>query len=984
MKTTSVRWLVIAPILLFGIDIRVTAQSAAPDPEKDDVVSLSKLVVTGSNLPTAADSTEAPIVVISRKTIEQTGVNTNLLEVLRKSIPAFAGRSNSGNSNATNTNQNTAGGSQIALRNLDTLILINGRRIAMSGANGLGGGKNFVDINQIPLAAIDHVEVLTDGASAIYGSDAIGGVVNIILKSNYEGSEIGGRYAVSSNAGHYSERSGYFTAGAGRNGVNITVSGSWSKTDPLWQNQRPFIANNPKTGVTFPGFAGGNFLVPTLNTPSATNPTGTNAVAPNYAALVANGTYLAAGSPSIPLFNASPYITMLMAMEQRNVVVNGTVDIVPRKLVAFGDVMLSRTKSANQTATFFGNVRTNVTVPAGSPFNPLTTDATGVSVGYLDLPLKTRNQATGIRLNGGLRGEISPNWNWEIGGTASTEKIDQYLDNNFYLPNQALAIAGGYNSAGVPTPGGGYSRVLDLSSYPAALNYVIQPALDPFARTGENPASLANVFGTQHVAAESKLTSFDAKIVGTPIDLPAGKLAFAVGAATRKESLSGTPDKDSYTLANFPTHKNWAAGLAFDPFSQSRTVNGVFGEVRVPIMGGGHSVPGIHELDVSAAVRSEHYSDVGGSTVPKYGFRWEPIDEQFAVRFTYSKAFAAPDLSHMFAPANATQTSSSTFFATNLPPNPLLNRSFIYFSGNGNNSALKPSQAWTRNIGFTYSPKQVKGFTIQVDYSNLFYKGLPAGIGGNNIIASVNALGSASPYFSAIAVGGLPGQPGSSQTLLAAPGGLSNYLTGGSYNSDLYITDHFVNSGGIHIRAVDIRPEYEFHTETMGTWTIGTTGTYLKSYQYQTLPNQPFYEFAGYSTNGQTVAGSMPRYSFYTTIDWKFQSWETTIGNSYSSPMTDVATTPPTVYLATHPSVRIDRYFSWDFQETYTFSKADAGRLWSFLHGVKVSVGVNNVFNRMPPYAGLSQNSANNNSNADVAQYSPIGRLFYVTGTLKF
>ena len=984
MKTPTVRWLLIAPILLLGFGTSASAQSTTPTPDKDEVVSLAKLVVTGTNLPTAADSTEAPIVVLSHKEIEQTGVNTNLLEVLRKSVPAFAGRSNSGNSNATNTNQNTAGGSQIALRNLDTLILINGRRIAMSGANGLGGGKNFVDINQIPLAAIDHVEVLTDGASAIYGSDAIGGVVNIILKSDYVGSEIGGRYAVSGNTGHYSERSGYFTAGAASHGVSLTVSGSWSKTDPLWENQRPFIANNPKTGVTFPGFAGGNFLNPSLATPGATNPTGTNAVAPNYAALIANGTYLASGSPSIPLFNASPYITLLMANEQKNIVLNGTVDIIPRKLVAFGDVLVSRTNTANQTATFFGNVRTNVTVPAGSPFNPLTTDATGVSVGNLGLPLKTRNEATGIRLNGGLRGEISPNWNWEVGGTDSTEKISQYLDNNFYLPNQALAIAGGYNSAGVPTPGGGYSRVLDMSTYPTSLNYVIQPALDPFARSGVNPASLANVYGTQHVAGESKLTSFDVKIVGTPVDLPAGKLAFAVGAATRKETMSGTPDKDSYTLANFPSNKNWAAGLAFDPFSKSRTVDGVFAEVRVPIMGGGHSVPGIHELDFSAAVRSEHYSDVGGSTVPKYGFRWEPIDEQFAVRFTYSKAFAAPDLSHMFAPPNATQTSSSTFFSSNLPPNPLLNHSFIYFSGNGNNPALKPSQAWTRNIGFTYSPKQLKGFTIQVDYSNLFYKGLPAGIGGNNIIASVNALGSASPYFSAIAVGGLAGQPGSSQALLTAPGGLSNYLTGGSYNNDLYITDHFVNSGGIHVRAVDLRPEYEFHTEAMGTWTIGTTGTFLKSYQYQTLPNQPFYEFAGYSTNGQTVAGSMPRYSFYSTIDWKYRNWETTLGNSYSSTMTDVASTPPAVYLATHPSVRIDRYFSWDLQESYTFSKADAGRLWAWLHGMQVSIGVNNLFNRMPPYAGLSQNAANNNPNADVAQYSPIGRLFYVTGTLKF
>ena len=290
-------------ILFVGLSARLAAQTGTTVKTPEGAVVLNKFVVTGSNIPTAADSTDAPVVVIGRQDIEQTGLNANLLQILRESMPAFAGRSNAGVTNATNVNQNTGGGSQIALHNLDTLILINGRRIAMSGINATGG-KNFVDINQIPVAAIDHMEVLTDGASAIYGSDAIGGVVNIILKSNYEGAEVGGRYAVSTNSGHYSERSGYVVAGAAHNGVSITAAGSWSKTDPLWQNQRPFIASNLKTGTAFPGFAGGNFLAASLTTPGGKNPTGTAATATSYAALVANGTYLAAGDPNIPLFNA--------------------------------------------------------------------------------------------------------------------------------------------------------------------------------------------------------------------------------------------------------------------------------------------------------------------------------------------------------------------------------------------------------------------------------------------------------------------------------------------------------------------------------------------------------------------------------------------------------------------------------------------------------------------------------------------------------
>src|SRR2546429_4424925 len=112
--------------------------------------------------------------------------------------------SNAGTSNANNDNQRTGGGSQVQLRNLPTLVLVNGRRVAIDGVAGTNG-KNFVDVNQLPTAAIDHIEVLTDGASSVYGSDAIGGVVNFITKSDTQGVKAGGRFG--SAPRHYRERS---------------------------------------------------------------------------------------------------------------------------------------------------------------------------------------------------------------------------------------------------------------------------------------------------------------------------------------------------------------------------------------------------------------------------------------------------------------------------------------------------------------------------------------------------------------------------------------------------------------------------------------------------------------------------------------------------------------------------------------------------------------------------------------------------------
>ncbi|MFI5382478.1 MAG: TonB-dependent receptor plug domain-containing protein, partial [Tepidisphaerales bacterium] len=760
--------------LLLALGTRASAQTAAATdepaatpndqanaaPNDKNTFQLGTFTVTGSNIPTAADAVAVPVVVLGQQDIEKTGQNANVLEILRESIPAFAGRSNAGNSNATNTNQNTAGGSQIALRNLDTLVLINGRRAATSGINGVGG-KSFVDVNQIPTAAIERIEVLTDGSSAIYGSDAIGGVVNIILKSDYQGGEVGARYAATDNTGHYSERSAYFVGGAKQQGTSITITGSWSKTDPLWQYQRSFINPNLKSGTAFPGYVAGNYLAPGVNTPSATNPTGTAATAASLAALVANGTYLAAGSASIPLFDAAPYLTMLLRQEQKSAVASFSSELAGKKFVLFGDYLWSDVKNFNQTTGFLGNLRT-VTVPAGSPYNPVAGSVAGVNVGTVNTPLQTYNTAKGNRVTLGFHGEINKDWNWEVGYTNSSNRLVQDLMNEVYVPNLLPAITGGYDASGNVVAGGKYSKVVSLSTGAS----VYQPALDPFARGGLDPAALANVYGTEVINVKSLLESYDAKLVGTLFELPAGKIGLAVGAAERKETLAGTPDNNSYNLSTDPTKHNWGPGTFFDPFSRTRTIDSVYAEVRAPLTGERFAPMGLHAFDLTLAGRNEKYSDAGKSNVPKIGFRWQPFDDQLTIRFTYSKSFTAPTLYSLFGPPSVALTTADLFF-NNLGINDTRLKGVTYYSGNGNNPGLEPSTAQSRSLGAVFSPKALKGLTLTLNYVNVFQKGLPAGIGASAIVASVNTLGSASPYFNAIAVGNMYGQPGASQALLA-------------------------------------------------------------------------------------------------------------------------------------------------------------------------------------------------------------------------
>ncbi|HEV2404995.1 MAG TPA: TonB-dependent receptor plug domain-containing protein, partial [Ktedonobacterales bacterium] len=155
---------------------------------------LQQVVVTGTLIPTNPDAVAVPVTSLDASTLAATGVSNDMLATLEKTVPAFAGRSNAGSSNAQNHNQFTAGGSQIELRNLPTLVLLNGQRLALDAVAGLTGSKDFVDVSQIPAAALERVDVLTDGASSLYGSDAIGGVVNFILKHDYHGVTVGTHY----------------------------------------------------------------------------------------------------------------------------------------------------------------------------------------------------------------------------------------------------------------------------------------------------------------------------------------------------------------------------------------------------------------------------------------------------------------------------------------------------------------------------------------------------------------------------------------------------------------------------------------------------------------------------------------------------------------------------------------------------------------------------------------------------------------------
>ena len=568
------------------------AQTAAPQEEK--TVKMEKFVVTGSYIPVAADAIAIPVVSVNVSAIEHTGTNTNVLDILRKAVPQFMGNANIGTTNGNISGGWTNGGSALALRNASTLVLLNGRRSAYSPVIATNN-NSFVDVNLIPTSAIEKIEVLADGASAIYGTDAVAGVVNIILKTDFEGAEIGARYGWSTNKGHYAERSGYVIAGGTSGKTNVTFSAEWQRQDPLYNYERPF--SDPTYGTTsFGGSVNINvsgrtgeyyYLNPSLGAP----PTGTHR---SPAALVAAGVYQGPNDSSTQplLFNLSNAVTQLIANE-RQAVTMAFDHKVNDQVSAFGDFQYVNTK----TYSSLNGQPFNAAFSATDPMNPFDI-AVRARNRFVDHPRTYANDTTNIRGVAGLKGTINVDWSWEAAAVYNRITQDYVNGGLINTANRIASVADG--------------------------------TINMFARTQAAGAIEASgILGEALGQFMSTLSNYDARVTGKVLDLPGGPLGIAAGVELRKEAYQAAADVYSQN-ATF----GWDSATTIDPFAHSRQVKSVFAEMRIPVA---KDLPGAHLLEFSAAIRHENYSDTSNPTVPKFTFRYLPFDDQFALRGTYSK-----------------------------------------------------------------------------------------------------------------------------------------------------------------------------------------------------------------------------------------------------------------------------------------------------------------------------------------------------------
>lgn len=883
------------------------AQTTTPSTiTPDDAVKLDTFVVTGSYLPAAANSVAIPVITLDSKSIENSGTNSSVLDILRKTVPQFNGNGNLGSGNANVGSGSTNGGSQIALRNTSTLVLINGRRVAYAPV-GAANGYQFVDVNMIPVSAIDRIEVLADGASAIYGTDAVAGVVNIILKTDYQGFEIGGRYGFATSKGHMEERSAHVVGGVSNDKTSMTISAEWYKVDPIFAYERHYSAETHQS-PTFPGsinIGSGNtyyYLNPTLNAPPVV-PGGQS-----IAALVAAGVYTGPRSEVAQwqFFNLSQYVTQQIGNERQSLTLSFTHQL-NDAVSFFGDFLYSNTKTFSQINGQPLNVGA---IAAGTDGNPFDVAVTGRNR-LLAHPRQYLSDTTGVRGVAGFKGKISTNWNWEV--AANYNRITQDYSNPGVINNQNLADAidaGAFNM---------FARVNDEALY------------GPY-----------NIVGVATGGFISTLANYDAKVTGSVFDLPAGSVDVAAGVELRKETLSGIADPLSIPDAFGDI--GWNGATSLSPFAASREVKSIFAEVRVPLL---KDQRGAHLLEVSGAVRHENYSDTSNPTVPKITLRYLPFDDQFAVRGSFSKSFSAPTLYNLFGPAGIGFTNPFVLqpadgsdeiegMQTNYQSTP--------------NPNLEPAKAKNWTAGFVFSPKALKGFSISVDYWNIKQTGLIGSYGADVMLQSVEDLGPASPYSSAVRIGGFNG----SQVT-----GIGQISQGTS--DDIYVTDSLVNLSKVSIDGFDITAKYTWNTDAYGRFDFqSNVGIYL-DYDFVLLPGDPVLKTAGRST---VTNGTIPRWQTYTSVDYTLGSWGGFVGVRFLPGVS-----------SDYAETSIGSYYTLDASVSYTF-----GQRMKYLGGSRVSIGVNNAFNRFGPL----DPKVNSDANVDVGTYDPVGRFLYVDLKFKF
>jgi len=945
------------------------APAIAQDAQDQGNQRLETITVTGSNIRRVDIETSNPVITVDRAQIQKSGKLT--VGDLLQSLPAVAGAP----FNPYINNGGGTGSSTIDLRGLGTartLTLVNGHRAVDP------------DVNTIPTNLIERIEVLTDGASAIYGSDAIAGVVNIILRSDYQGAEFSTNYGISDRDD--GQRQGYsFTFGHSTDRGSIMGGVNYNKQDGV-------LARNRKFAKDAIYYYNGQIQV---GGGSATGATGRIQLPDNLAAQFgcANAAYNGSGDVR-DLSNYHCYRNysgdgpqgqgdrfnfqavgnqILTPQERASGFVVGNYKLTD-SVTAYLEVYATRYSSKSQIAplpvvTGAPGANLNVTVSADNYYNPFGVDfgpgAYGLSERMLGFGNRTIAYTTDTyQVQSGFKGTIGESsWQWDAnfgyGHTSQLSKSYGYFYSQALVPGLGPSFFdptanGGAGAVVCGTPGNVIEGCTPINIFAQAFDPTVVDALRP---------AIANPFAQQF--AIERVYSFN--INGTPFELPAGSLGVAGGVSYRKEYLNN--QVDYIAIADESGSCFIAQEACGSNLQGSYNVKEAYVEAFVPVL---KDIPFVHSLNVTLGDRYSKYNTFGNTNNWKVGVEWRPI-EDLLLRGTVSTVFRAPTISNLFAGPQGNAPTASDPCANLANPPAGACPGVPPFMPPAPNSQITGVVAGSNYFGFPLGPEDGKSFDFGVVYDPHWLEGLS--LSGDVYRIYLNNL-----------ISTLPAQLALTQCF--TNGAYCQFIvrdqTGGPNQGQIsYVQQPTVNLGRLDTKGADFALHYKLPETVVGKFSIDFQTTYIAQYDNQPEPGATVNHVAGHYWDDY---GNYARWRALLGINWALGNLDASWNIRYVGPFSQGSFDPsqnftddglcaadPTNAAACYHSTHYGAQVVNNLQVGYNIEPINT----------RVDFGVDNVFDKQPP---ILYNNNVTNANTDPGTYwaEMLGRYYWGRITVKF
>jgi outer membrane receptor protein involved in Fe transport len=977
MRSKDSRLAASVSVLALAIGLAGTAAAEpASAPADASKASDNEIVVTGSLIQRPNNTAVSPIVTVGQQVIKETGV-VNVQDALNQ-FPSFTTAGNTATGG-----QGTGGRASVNLHGLGTnrnLVLLDGKRLPLSDVNG------NVDPNILPSSIIASIDVITGGASAVYGSDAMSGVVNFKTVRNFEGVRADVQDSISQKGDankldaslalgtHFSDDRGHLLAAF-----------SYSDQDPVNGSTRPFF--HDKTPSSFLGTS--TFVPSATNAPNAAvvqsvfakygvastinpllnegfNNDGTLYVqtgAVNYRGPTdGNGYLIVAGNVRMPVGQQVDFIN---GLQRKTAFLKADYDIAP-SITAYGQFLyvdLNVHTASGGSLTQFGTL---TTVPVTNPFIPADLKTILASRPnpaspftwngrYVGVPYKNWDENYKVQqYMAGLRGDITSGWTFDV--FASYDQSDHHQ----VLHDAVLK-----------------SKVQTLLNAADGGNSLCSGGFDPFGDANFRSLSVACVnYLTKNAISDENLsqTQVQGQINGKLFDLGAGPAQIAFVGDYRRNTYGYVPDSDLQA-------QNIEAVIASLPASGHISVKEFAAQLDVPLLA---RRPYIEEFGIGAAVRVSDYSTSGTVTSFEADGRWRPFNA-LLIRGSFQRAVRAPNIGELFSPQQGTQLVIGTppgalgdpcdvrstartgsggaqvaalCVAQGIPAAAISSYTFPTTATGqlvSGNLGLTPEKANTYNVGFVLNSPLSGGLLAQASLSLDYYS-----ISITNVISTVPGLTVLSKCYN------LDGSNPSYDVNNLYCKLIQRDVTG----QLVTVATPYLNLGALKTDGVEAQVNWNYPLtmlEPSGHVFVTSAIGWLHKYEVQLLPGGPFLDYTGISNGGAGPSSvpprATPKWKALTTAGYRSDLWSLGLRWRYQASMADTTAvlTPATA------QVGVPSYSLWDL-----FGSVKVGK------NAEVRAGVNNLFDRDLPFVSSSQNGT------DVALYDAIGRSFYFGVNLKF